>query len=283
MTVSALPAGAARLSASGVVLWFSVAVVGLTALCALVPGLIAPHDPVALDPASASLPPSATHWFGTDQLGRDVFSRTVAGTRSALVGPLLVALGVVAVGALGALLGGLLGGLTDSVITRAADIVYALPSLIVAVVVVGVLGGGYALAVVVLIAVNFPSPLRLLRAEVISRRGLPYIEAGIVMGLPRRRLLFRHLLPNLEPMVVTTFFLALTYGMVEFSGLSFLGLGAPPGALDWGRMIAENRVTIFQNAWATIGPSIVLVVVVVSINIVGQAAYARLEQHRRVR
>lgn len=267
----------------GAAVLLAILVLAVTVVAALVPGLLTPKSPTLIDPAHASLGPSSKYLLGTDSLGRDVLSRVIAGTRSAMVAAFVVAAGSVALATLFALLGGFLGGVVDVVISRLADMVFSLPTLLVVIVVVGILGASYPLAVAVLVVALCPAGIRTLRGEVISRRNLPYIEAAQNLGLSRWKLIIRHMLPNLEPMIVTTFFLAFTYGMVDLAGLSFLGLGAAPGSADWGRMIAENRPSIFLNQWATLAPGIVLVVVVVSANIVGESAYRHLELRRRAR
>jgi ABC-type dipeptide/oligopeptide/nickel transport system permease subunit len=163
------------------------------------------------------------------------------------------------------------------------DILYALPPLIVAIVAVGVFGGGYWLAIAVLIVLNLPHNVRLLRAAVVERRHLPFVEAAETLGVSRLRMMFVHLLPNIAPVVAACFFLRFTYGIVDLSSLSFLGLGVPPGSTDWGRMLAENRAIIFQNLWAALGPGLALVLSAVSANIVGDRLYERFERRGRER
>ncbi|MBN9622411.1 MAG: ABC transporter permease [Actinobacteria bacterium] len=265
----------------------SVAVAALLLLvvvvCAVVPGLLAPDSPSQINPLEGLQPPSAAHLLGTDALGRDVLSRVIYGARSVLTGPLIVAIAVLAISTALALLSGYRGGWVDGVLGRTMDTLYALPPLIVAIVLVGVFGGGYTLAICVLIVFNIPNSFRALRAAVVERRGLPYVDAARSLGVPPRRVMLQHLLPNIVPLIVAGFFLRLTYGVVELSSLSFLGLGVPPGSADWGRMLAENRAGIFENAWAAIAPGVALVVVTVSANFVGDWLYERVEQKRRSR
>ncbi|MBB4660443.1 ABC transporter permease [Conexibacter arvalis] len=252
-------------------------------LCAIAPGLLAPQDPALIDPAGGLQTASGAHLLGTDALGRDVLSRVVAGARSALVGPLILTSATVVISTFLALLAGYLGGWFDAVVSRVADTIYALPALIVTIVIVGVFGGGWWLAIGVLVVFNTPTALRILRAAVIERRDLPYVEAARTIGVSRWSIMVRHLLPNLEPMIVTCFFLGFTYGMVELSALSFLGLGVPPGSPDWGRMLAENRVQVAQNPWAAVAPGIAIVATVLSANILGGWIYERLERRKRER
>lgn len=255
----------------------------LVVLCALAPALLAPTDPALIEPAQALQRPSGVHLLGTDALGRDVLSRVVSGARSAIVGPLIVTGATVLVSTVLSLIAGYLGGWVDQAVGRIVDAIYALPALIVTIVVAGVFGGGYWLAIGLLTLFNTPTVIRILRAAVIERRDLPYIEATRMLGVRSTAIMFRHLLPNLEPLIATCLFLGFTYGMVELSALSFLGIGIPPGSPDWGRMLAENRAQVFANPWATLGPGLALVGTVVSGNLVGDWVYSELEGRRAVR
>lgn len=250
---------------------------------ALVPGLLGADGANDLHPGEALLGPSAEHLLGTDQLGRDVFARVVDGARVALAGPLVIATVTLLLSTLLALAAGYLGGWIDAIVSRAMDVLYSLPPLIVAIVLVGVFGGGYWLAIGVLIVLGLPHNVRLLRAAVIERRHLPYIEAAEMLGVSRLRVMAGQLLPNIAPVVAACFFLRFTYGIIDLSALSFLGLGVPPGSTDWGRMVAENRVVVFQNAWAALAPGLALVLTAVSTNLIGDHLYERFEQRARTR
>lgn len=256
---------------------------GVVVLCAVAPALLAPQNPALIDPASALQGPTSTHLLGTDDLGRDVLSRIVFGARSALMGPLIITAATVFIGTTLSLVAGYLGGWVDTVVGRLTDVIYALPALIVTIVVVGVFGGGYWLAIAALTVFNTPTAIRILRAAVIERRDLPYVEAAQTLGVKPRAIMARHLLPNLEPLIITCLFLGFTYGMVELSALSYLGLGVPPGSPDWGRMLAENRAQVSENLWGTLGPGLALVGTVLSANLVGDWTYGRLDQRRRAR
>ncbi|TDC73834.1 ABC transporter permease [Actinomadura sp. 7K507] len=248
----------------------------------ILPG-VAPHDPEFIDGAAALQGPSPRHWLGTDELGRDVFSRIVAGARTGLLGPLILALGTTVLAILVAVVAGYAGGRTDAVIGRVIDVLYAVPPLVVAIVVVGITGGGWWTALAVLLVFGLPMNMRLLRSAVIVRVRLPYVEAARTAGLSSVRIMVFHLLPAVASFVVAVFFLTFTYGIVDLSAMSFLGLGVPPGSSDWGRMIAENRAYLLQNAWATIGPTVAVVLVAVSANVVGDWIHSRYESHGRTR
>ena len=254
----------------------------LMALCAVFDGL-APHDPGSIDALKSLQGPSADHWLGTDQLGRDIFARLVAGARTSLLGPTLLALGVAVLGAIIALLAGYYGGRIDAIVSRVVDVLYSIPALMVAIIVVGVTGGGFALTVVILTVFNLPLAVRNLRAAVMERAHLPYMEAARTLGVPTWRLLLTHLLPVIAPFVMATFFVQFTYGVVELSSLSFLGLGVPPGAPDWGRMVADNRASMFGNVWSTAAPAIAIVLLAVSTNLIGEWINDRYEKAGKAR
>jgi peptide/nickel transport system permease protein len=244
-------------------------VLGLALIAALFGATIVPQDANAEDLLNTAATPSLQHWFGTDDLGRDVFSRAIVGTRSAIVGPILISLGAMLIGnALGAF-AGYRGGALDSVVMRWVDLMSALPPLLVAIVVAGVLGGGYWLAVVLLIALTAPYDTRVVRAAILEQRSRPYVEAARISGVPQRRIIFRHVWPNVVPYALANAFLNFAFSIVALASLSFLGLGVGPGTPDWGRMLAEGEGVLFQNPMASLGPGIFIVLVAASMNVVG--------------
>jgi ABC-type dipeptide/oligopeptide/nickel transport system permease subunit len=245
--------------------------------------LLAPDNPNAVNLLEGSQTPSATHLLGTDQVGRDVLSRTMVGARTAIVGPLIISFASILIATVASLLAGYIGGLTDTVLSRISDVIYALPALLVAIVVVGILGGGYWLAIAVLIVLNIPWLYRNLRAAVIAQRSLPYIEAARVLDMSRWRIMRVQVLPNIVPVVLSTFFLCFTYAFVDLSTLSFLGLGVAPGTPDWGRMVAESRILIFENPWGALAPLILIIATALSANLLGDALEDRLRRQERGR
>jgi len=227
--------------------------------------------------------PNAAHWLGTDDLGRDVLSRVIVGARTAVVGPVLISLGAGLLGSLLGLFAGYLGGLADSLVLRWADLMFALPGHLVAIVVVGVLGGGYYLAVAVLIVLSSPFDTRLIRAATLEQRPRAYIEAARVLGLPGRRIAVRHVVPNLVPLMIASVFLGFAYGLLALAALSFLGLGVPAGTPDWGRMLAESRSLLFQNPAAALAPGAMLILTAASMNLIGDWLAERLSDRGRAR
>lgn len=266
----------------GLIIGLSWAIVAVVAVLAVFGGLIAPgaHSQDLLTGVSS---PSAAHWLGTDHLGRDVLCRVIVGTRTAVIGPVLITLGAGLLGSLLGLFAGYVGGLTDSLVLRWADLMFALPGHLVAIVVVGVLGGGYYLAIAVLIVLSSPFDTRLIRAATLEQRPRPYIEAARILGLPGRRIAIRHVVPNLVPLMIASVFLGFAYGLLALAALSFLGLGVPAGTPDWGRMLAESRSLLFENPAAALAPGAMLIMTAASMNLIGDWLAERLSDRGRAR
>jgi peptide/nickel transport system permease protein len=255
----------------------------IVAFCAIFGSLVAPHDANEQDLLNTLQHPSWDHLFGTDTLGRDIFSRVIVGARTAVAGPLVIALGAMLIGNTLGVIAGYRGGRVDFVIMRFCDMMFALPALLVAIVVVGVLGGGYWLAVTLLMILTIPYDARLIRGSVLEQRPRPYVEAVRVLGLKPRQIMFGQVWPNVLPVVVANTFLNFAFSLVSLSGLSYLGLGAGPGTADWGRMIADNRNLLFQNPVAALAPALVLVATATTVNLLGDWLYERLSDRGRAR
>lgn len=241
----------------------------VVAVFAVFGGLIAPHDPNAQNLQVGVTGRSPAAWFGTDSLGRDILSRAIVGARSAVVGPLIIAVGTAVISVVLGVYSGYRGGMFDSAIMRSVDLAYSTPPLLLVVVVVGLLGGGYFVAVAVLILISSPYDIRVIRAVSLEQRGLPYVEAARTLGLSRRKVMVRHIAPNVVPFVVINSCLEFAFGLVTLSALSFLGLGVPPGTADWGRMLDENRAILFQNPAAVFLPGLLLVLTAAAVNLLG--------------
>lgn len=259
-----------------VTVWISVVVVSGAVVCALFGPQIAPHPANEQALVVGDTPPSAEHWAGTDLLGRDVLSRTIVGARTALIGPVIVAAGAFAVATILGLLSGYLGGFVDSIVMRWVDFMFALPGPLIAIVIVGVVGGGFWTAVVVLVILFTAPDTRIVRSAVLEQRPLPYIEAARTLGISRTRIMLLHILPNVLPIIAAYVVLDFAFALVSLIGLSFLGLGVSPGAADWGRMLFENRTILFTNPMASVLPAAAIVVTAGSINIIGDWIYERM-------
>ncbi len=244
-------------------------VIGVTVICAVLGTAITPHMPAVQHLALGDTPPSGRYWAGTDLLGRDILSRIMVGARTALVGPIIVAAGAFAVATLLGLLAGYFGGPIDTAIMRWVDFMFALPGPLVAIVVVGIVGGGYWTAVAVLVALFAGPDTRIVRSAVLEQRPQPYVDAARVLGVSKTRILFLHLLPNVLPLILAYLVLDFAFALVNLSGLSFLGLGVEPGTPDWGRMLFENRNLMFSNPTALLLPAAMIILVAGSVNLMG--------------
>jgi peptide/nickel transport system permease protein len=180
-------------------------------------------------------------------------------------------------------LAGYRGGASDTVISRLVDFVYALPALLIAIVVVGVLGGGYWLAVGLLIVLFAPVDTRIVRAATLEQRNRPYVEAARLLGLSDRRIMARHIWPNVLPIALANAFLTFAFAIVSLAALSFLGLGVGPGTADWGRMLSDSRNLLLDVPEAALAPGIAIVLIAVSVNILGDFLSENLADRGRAR
>ena len=269
------PRPVGRLSAIPFIIIAAAIVIAVVVVCAIFGAGIAPDSAFVQRLAIGDLPPSADHLAGTDLLGRDVLSRVVYGARTALVGPIVVAAGAFAIATLLGLLSGYLGGLVDSAIMRWVDFMFALPGPLVAIVVVGVVGGGYWTAVFVLVVLFTAPDTRIVRSAVLKQRPLPYIDAARVLGISKARIVFFHILPNVLPIILAYVVLDFAFALVNLAGLSFLGLGVEPGTPDWGRMLFENRNILFSNPAALLLPAAMIILTAVSMNLIGDWLFER--------
>jgi peptide/nickel transport system permease protein len=246
------------------------------AICAIVPGLVAPHADQQDILLGVSGPGTAGHLLGTDDLGRDILQLTIGGTRSAVLGPILIALGSMLLGLLFGTTAGYLGGILDGVIARWADLLLALPAVLLAIVVAGIIGGGYGITVAILIVLFSPSDIRLIRGAVIEQKTQPYVESAKVLRMPAWRIMYRQILPNIVPVVIANFMLNIAYAIVAMSSLSYLGLGVGPGAPDWGRQLSDGQSILAANPAAILAPGILIVLTATAINVLGDWVFDRL-------
>jgi peptide/nickel transport system permease protein len=290
MTVITAPDAGVLVSARGrgrrrpsLLIALSVLIILLVVACALFGSLFAPFGANAQNLISATQGPSAHHLLGTDDFGRDILSRIIVGARAAVIGPALIAVGALIIGNALGLIAGYVGGRVDYVIMRLSDLVWALPGLLIAIVVVGVIGGGYYVAVTVLVVLTFPVDARIVRGATLQQRNMPYVEAARTLGIAPWRVMLRHIWPNLLPLVMANTFLNFAFSLVSLSGLSFLGLGVPLNTPDWGGMLAQNLSLLQSNAMATLGPAVALLLTAVSMNLIGDWIYERLSDRGRAR
>ncbi|MGL4443398.1 MAG: ABC transporter permease, partial [Alsobacter sp.] len=252
----------------------------VVALLALLAPLIAPYAPNRLSIVNRLKPPGATFWFGTDEFGRDVFTRTLyAGRQSLLVGASVVVLA----GLVGVTLGLVAGFFRklDTPIARVIDAMMAFPDILLAIALVAALGPSLATVIVALGIVYAPRLARVVRASTLVIRELPYVEAARALGVPTWRIMTRHVLRNLvSPILVQATFI-FAYAMLAEAGLSFLGVGVSPEVPTWGTMIAAGRQYIGQADWMTIFPGIAIVMSVLSLQLVGDGLRDLLDPRLR--
>jgi ABC-type dipeptide/oligopeptide/nickel transport system permease subunit len=264
-----------RRGGSGVpiIIWLAIAFLLAVAFLAAFGSLVFSGSASAQNLLANGNPPSGSHWLGTDSLGRDIFDRMIAGSRTALIGPFIVAFSGLIASSLIGIAAGYLGGIADLVISRIVDFMFALPGLLIAIVVVSVVGGGYALAIVVLSVLNVQGDIRIVRSVAVKQRTLPYIEAARTLGVPRRQIMYRHILLNMIPILIAN--LALDFGgaLIALAGLAFLGLGSQAGSAEWGRMLAEGQSLLFQNPSAALVPGLAIVLLAMSVSLIGDWVY----------
>ncbi|WP_435173997.1 ABC transporter permease [Gordonia hongkongensis] len=253
----------------------STVLAGVVAM-ALFHSVLAPHDPTAQDLVTGLTAPTDPYLLGTDQLGRDVFSRVIAGAAPALVGPLIITMVSLVVGNALGLLAGYRGGRVDAVIMRWVDMMWSIPSVLVVIVVAAALGGGYWLTIALLALLTIPFDTRIVRGAVLEQMPRPYVEAARVLGVPAHRIAIRHVWPNIAPTAIANAFLVFANSLVAIASVSFLGLGIDPSTPDWGVMIAQNQAVLFANPAAVLTPALLIVATAASVNVIGDAAYAAL-------
>jgi peptide/nickel transport system permease protein len=221
-------------------------IVGLAAMALLAP-LVAPHDPDSLDLSHTFAGPSPQHLLGTDDTGRDLLSRVIFGSRTSLLGPLLVVSIEVALGSLLAIGSAWIGGVVDGVVSRVLDVLFAFPGILLAILATAVFGAGLRSAVIALAIAHMPFLARVTRAAALRERELPYVDALHVQGFSGFAICLRHIFPNLVPLIVAQATVSFGYVTVDLAAISFLGLGVQPPTADWGTMVAGGEPSILQG------------------------------------
>lgn len=257
-----------RFSANPLALGGLVFVILLTLAAWLAP-FVATHDPLQQDLARALLPPSGQNWFGTDELGRDVYSRLVWGARTTLYIAILV---TVIVGPIGFFIGaaaGYIGGWADTVLMRITDIFLAFPSLVLALAFSAALGPGIENAVIAIALTVWPPVARLVRAETLTFRKADFVVAAELQGAGVLRIMFRYIVPLCAPSVVIRLTLNMASIILTAAGLGFLGLGAQPPSPEWGAMAAQGRQYLLDAWWLTAIPGMAILLVSLAFNLLG--------------
>lgn len=250
---------------------FSSLLVALLLFAAAAAPILSPYDPVEATMRSAYMEPSAAHFFGTDKLGRDCFSRILYGARYSLGGVLLLVAIVFCVGTSLGVVAGYFGGKVDTVIMRISDMMISFPGMILAIAVAGILGGSLVNAVMALTVVSWTKYARLARSVALKIKKRDFVEAAVVNGGTPGHILWRHIVPNILPLMVITAAADIGAMTMELAGLSFLGFGSQPPAPEWGLMLNEGRQQLQTAPWLMIYPGLAIFVTVVTFNLWGDA------------
>ena len=261
---------------------FLISVAALLLAVALFSDKFCMYDPYAQDLSISQLPPSINHILGTDRYGRDMFSRVVAGSRISIYGTLFVVFATAFFGTAIGILCGMKGGAFDSVLMRISDLFLAFPSLVFALAIAGVLGGGIQNAVIALVVISWPKFARLARGLTLSEKSSPYITAAKLSGSSTAKILFKHILPNISGPILVTAVLDIGVIMMELAGLSFLGLGVKPPMAEWGSMINEGRSMLQVAPWMALAPGGAIFITVMIFNLIGDTLRDYLDPKERM-
>lgn len=257
--------------AAGVVLVLTAAVVAF-------PELFTRTGPLEADPLRVFLPPGDHSLLGTDQLGRDVYTRIIYGARySLLIGAASTLIGIV-VGVILGLTGGLGGKVVDEVVSRVLDLVGAFPGILLAIVLITIVGRGIPTLIVALGLWSIPRYARIVRAETLAVRQSGYVEQALTFGLRRGTLITRHVLPHATRTIPVLATIGLGTAILAASSLSFIGLGPQPPSPEWGAMLSEGRNYLSNAWWISVFPGVAVVVVVISVSVVGRYLQRRFER-----
>ena len=254
----------------------------LIALCALIGPYIVPFDPLASDTSATLQAPSWTHWFGTDQLGRDIFSRVIVATRLDFIIALTSVVLVFAMGGLAGIASGFFGGWTDRIVGRISDTIMAFPLFVLAMGIVAALGNTVTNIVIATAIINFPLYVRVARAEANIRRDAGFVQAARLSGNGEFRILLMHILPNIMPIMMVQISLTMGYAILNAAGLSFIGLGVRPPTPEWGIMVAEGAGNIISGEWwIAFFPGLALMIAVFTFNLLGDGLRDLVDPQRR--
>lgn len=268
-------------SPSGLAGFVIVFVLGLIAVSSAL-GLL-PYDPAAQNAASRLQPPSSDHWFGTDQFGRDVFSRVASGVlNSALVALVAVAFSAT-VGTVGGVIAGYLRGPGDTIIGGVTNILFAFPPLLLALTLASVFARNWFTVAIAIAVVYTPIFVRVTRGPVLSLRELDYVSAARATGMGAVGIMARHVLPNITGILIVQVTLSLSWAVLTEASLSFLGFGTPPPAASLGSMVFDAQTLVVAAPWTMFAPGAVLILLIVGLNLLGDGLRDALDPNRKGR
>lgn len=251
-------------------------------VAALIGPYVVPYDPLASNTQSALQPPSGAHWFGTDNLGRDIFSRVVVATRLDLAIAVFSVALVFAAGGIAGIASGFFGGWTDRIVGRISDTIMAFPLFVLAMGIVAALGNSVTNIVIATAIINFPLYVRVARAEAAIRRQAGYVQAARLTGNSEWRILLTTILPNIMPIMMVQMSLTMGYAILNAAGLSFIGLGVRPPTPEWGIMVAEGAAYIVSGEWwIALFPGLALMFAVFCFNLLGDGLRDIVDPQRR--
>jgi peptide/nickel transport system permease protein len=248
--------------------WWPVALIAVWLVAVAAPGLLANQDPIALNIYNALAPPSAQHWLGTDEAGRDLWARCIWGIRYSLGVSILIVVGAAAIGTIVGGFAGLMRGWIDFLLMRTTDVFLAFPYLILAIAIASAVGPGLTTVIVALTLVWWPGYARMVRGQVLALKELSFVEGARAAGTSTPMILIRHLLPHLMPQLSARVSMDIGYAVLALTGLSFLGLGAQPPTPELGSIIAAARSHLLQAWWYTTLPGVFVLAAVLSTMVV---------------
>jgi peptide/nickel transport system permease protein len=258
------------------------AILVVVAFAALFAPYLSPDDPLEMNPTLLLQPPSAAHWLGTDEFGRDILSRVIWGARISLyVGGIAVTIALL-VGVTLGLIAGFYGGLIDDVINRVLDVVFAFPTILLALGIVGMLGPSLTNTMIAIGIVYTPQYARLTRGTTLSVRERDFVDAAVVSGANDLRILWQHILPNVAAPLVVQTSLSLSLAILAEASLSFLGLGTQPPDPSWGTMVNTGQRLIELSPWPVVFPGLAIILAVLGFNLLGDGLRDAFDPRLRV-
>jgi len=256
-------------------------VICLYVVAAALAPLIAPYDPLDMSAGPRLYPPNVVNWFGTDEFGRDIFSRALYGARIAFTVGIGAALAASIVGSIIGMLGGYFGGLVDRVVSMLVDLVFAFPTILLAIALAVFLSPKMETVILAIAFVQSPHFARVVRGTTLAVKEQPYVEAARVVGAQDYRILRLHILPGVIAPLIVQFALSFSYSVLAESSLSFLGVGNPPPAPSWGAMLTGAYGYVEQAPWAPLFPGLAITLLILGFNIMGDGLRDLLDPTRR--
>ena len=240
-------------------------------ICSLFSEYLCPYDPYLQDLSIAKEPPSAEHLLGTDRYGRDMLSRVIIGSQTSIFSTLLLVSFITIFGTVIGVICAWNGKTVDNILMRISDMFLAFPGLVFALAVAVVLGGGVQNAVIALAVISWPKFARVARSQTLVQKESVYLRAAKLAGSSTKKLIFKHILPNISGPILVTAVLDIGTMMMELAGLSFLGLGAKPPVAEWGSMMSDTRNLLTTHPWVTMAPGIAIFISVMVFNLLGDS------------